>query len=285
MPRSQHHGCRRAYFLFMFVQSSHSELGGNKDRRLFYIWIHVGMVPEREGIQKQYIQRFTRSELDKLDKSAGVSLFLLALTSVFCCSKTYRHSHPFFFSCLPISSLSWVSKVPPQWRSPMSSTLSLSLSMEPSTFMLIFFPFRHSPLCFPSYFFYEESDHRCRMSPSDASGGSSRVGSVSEDHADPEGAAAVISGVKNILAGGASLLSSGVSSIIGTGTATQLDSRTSVGTIGNADSVDPLMGQPLRMDASAAASIVCNEERAAMEAEEKAKSVAYAAVEKNQKQL
>ena len=79
MPRSQHHGCRRAYFLFMFVQSSHSELGGNKDRRLFYIWIHVGMVPEREGMQKQYVQQFTRSELDKLDKSAGVSLFLLAL--------------------------------------------------------------------------------------------------------------------------------------------------------------------------------------------------------------
>ena len=107
----------------------------------------------------------------------------------------------------------------------------------------------------------------------------SRVGSVSEDHADsdPEGAAAVISGVKNILAGGASLLSSGVGIISGTGT--------SVGTIGDADTVDPLMGQPLRMDASAAASIVCNEERAAMEAEEKAKSVAYAAVEKNQKQL
>ena len=42
------------------------------------------------------------------------------------------------------------------------------------------------------------------------------------------------------------------------------------------------------MDASAAASIVCDEERAAMEAEEKAKSVAYAAVEakvKTQKQL
>jgi hypothetical protein len=110
----------------------------------------------------------------------------------------------------------------------------------------------------------------------------SRVGSVSEDHADsdPEGAAAVISGVKNILAGGASLLSSGVGIISGTGT--------SVGTIGDADTVDPLMGQPLRMDASAAASIVCDEERAAMEAEEKAKSVAYAAVEakvKTQKQL
>jgi hypothetical protein len=47
--------------------------GGDKDRRLFYIWIHVGMVPEGVGMQKQYVQRFSRSELDKLDKSAGVS--------------------------------------------------------------------------------------------------------------------------------------------------------------------------------------------------------------------
>ncbi len=33
----------------------------------------MGMVPEAEGMQKQYVQRFTRSELDKLDKSAGVN--------------------------------------------------------------------------------------------------------------------------------------------------------------------------------------------------------------------
>ncbi len=60
----------------MFEHSSDFDLGGNKDRRLFYIWIHVGMIPERDGMQKQYVQQFTRSELDKLDKSAGVSIFL-----------------------------------------------------------------------------------------------------------------------------------------------------------------------------------------------------------------
>jgi len=55
------------------MTSADAGAGGDKDRRLFYIWIHVGMVPEGEGMQKQYVQRFTRSELDKLDKSASVS--------------------------------------------------------------------------------------------------------------------------------------------------------------------------------------------------------------------
>jgi len=31
------------------------------------------MVPEQPGMHKLYVQRFTRSELDKLDKSAAVS--------------------------------------------------------------------------------------------------------------------------------------------------------------------------------------------------------------------
>ena len=39
----------------------------------------MGMVPEREGLQKQYAQQFTRAELDKVDKSAGVGLLLPAL--------------------------------------------------------------------------------------------------------------------------------------------------------------------------------------------------------------
>jgi hypothetical protein len=127
----------------------------------------------------------------------------------------------------------------------------------------------------------EESDHPCRTS-----GAGGQRGSVSEDHADPEGAAAVLSGVKNILAGisgGASLLSSGLSIISGSSTASEMDSsliQSSVETVGD-DTVDPLMGQPLRIH-------ICDEERAAMEAEDKAKSAAYAAVEvkiKTQKQL
>jgi hypothetical protein len=68
--------------------------GGDKDRRLFYIWIHVGMVPEGVGMQKQYVQRFSRSELDKLDKSAGVSQLSFSATFVSICM-TYRHSRPY----------------------------------------------------------------------------------------------------------------------------------------------------------------------------------------------
>ena len=59
--------------VFLRVNCIDSCAGGDKDRRLFYIWIHVAMVPAREGMHKLYSQQFTRFELDKLDKSAGVS--------------------------------------------------------------------------------------------------------------------------------------------------------------------------------------------------------------------
>ena len=66
---------------------------------MFYIWIHVGMVPQREGLEKQYYQQFTRSELDKLDKSAGVcqpssSQYFLTITSVLTDSFTPSYLFP-----------------------------------------------------------------------------------------------------------------------------------------------------------------------------------------------
>ena len=83
--------------------SAHADAGGDKDRRLFYIWIHVGMVPEREGLQKQYAQQFTRAELDKVDKSAGVGLLLppFLFSTKFPCDSLAPIPPP--HSCLAIS--------------------------------------------------------------------------------------------------------------------------------------------------------------------------------------
>lgn len=114
-------------------------------------------------------------------------------------------------------------------------------------------------------------------------------GNVSDDLAsgDPEGAAAVLSGVKNILAGGASFVSTGVKGLAESLAIPQWDAN-STETVDGGDEVDPLLGQPLRKDAVVASSCISDEERAAMEAEEKSKSAAYAAVDlksKNQKQM
>ncbi len=110
---------------------------------------------------------------------------------------------------------------------------------------------------------------------------------ASDDYsaADPEGAAAVLSGVKSIFAGGASLLSSGVGMLSGT-SALPLDSKAAEAV--DYDDVDPLLGQALPSVSGSGISVISDEEKFAMEAEEKAKSAAYAAVEAKinaQKQL
>jgi hypothetical protein len=110
--------------------------------------------------------------------------------------------------------------------------------------------------------------------------GSGRGGSFSDDFAaaDPEGAAAVLSGVKSILAGGASFVSTGVNKLGSFATASAVDG----------DDVDPLLGQPLRKAASVPLYALSDEERIAIEAEERSKSAAYAAVDlksKTQKQM
>jgi len=109
-------------------------------------------------------------------------------------------------------------------------------------------------------------DDCCRVA-ADASNGA-----VADDYAaaDPEGAAAVLSGVKNILAGGAaSLLSTGVGLL--SGAAPQLHAW-ATGSDAVDDDVDPLLGQPI-----SASSAVSDEEQAAIQAEDRAKSAAYAA--------
>jgi hypothetical protein len=111
--------------------------------------------------------------------------------------------------------------------------------------------------------------------------GSGRGGSFSDDFAaaDPEGAAAVLSGVKSILAGGASFVSTGVNKLGSFATASAVD---------GGDDVDPLLGQPLRKAASVPLYALSDEERVAIEAEERSKSAAYAAVDlksKTQKQM
>jgi len=105
--------------------------------------------------------------------------------------------------------------------------------------------------------------------------------------ADPEGAAAVLSGVMSVLSGGASLLSSGVHRLSGSGAGPQLDANAADAAVDGGD-VDPLSGQPLRRAVGAGSVDVSQEEKIAIEAEERAKSSAYAAVEvkaKVQKQL
>ena len=110
---------------------------------------------------------------------------------------------------------------------------------------------------------------------------------ASDDYAaaDPEGAAAVLSGVRSIFAGGASLLSSGVGMLSGT---SALPSDSKAAEAVDYDDVDPLLGQALPRSSGSGISVISDEEKFAMEAEEKAKSAAYAAVEAKtnaQKQL
>ena len=123
--------------------------------------------------------------------------------------------------------------------------------------------------------------------------GSSRVGGHAnqpvDDYAaaDPEGAAAVLSGVMSMLSGGASLLSSGVHRLSGSGNGPQLDASAAVGAVDGGE-VDPLLGQPLRKAVGVGSCDISQEEKTAIEAEERAKSAAYLAVEvkaKAQKQL
>jgi hypothetical protein len=82
------------------------------------------------------------------------------------------------------------------------------------------------------------------------------------------------------------LLSSGVGLLSGAGP--QLDPKATALEAVEYDEVDPLLGQPLPKTANVASSVVSDEEKAAMQDEDRAKSAAYAAVEaknKAQKQL
>ncbi len=142
--------------------------------------------------------------------------------------------------------------------------------------------------------------HNCSFCPHESidfsyrtslSNGSGLGGNFDDDlaSADPEGAAAVISGVKSILASGASFVSTGVNKLSESfAAAPQLDANSETDAVDGGEEVDPLLGQPVRKAVVAASSCIPDEERAAMEAEERSKSAAYAAVElksKSQKQM
>jgi hypothetical protein len=79
------------------------------------------------------------------------------------------------------------------------------------------------------------------------------------------------------------LLSSGVGLLSGAGP--QSDSKANVVEAVVYDEVDPLLGQPILGTANAAHSVVSDEEKAAMQDEDRAKSAAYAAVEAKNKAL
>ncbi len=124
----------------------------------------------------------------------------------------------------------------------------------------------------------------CRTSLLNGSGLSGNL----SDSADPEGAAAVLSGVKSILAGGASFVSTGVNKISGSFVAPHRDAVSEAEAVDSGDEVDPLLGQPVRKAEVVASSCISDEERAAIEAEERSKSAAYAAADlksKTQKQM
>jgi recombinational DNA repair protein (RecF pathway) len=83
------------------------------------------------------------------------------------------------------------------------------------------------------------------------------------------------------------MISSGVHILGGTGIAPQFNAKGSHKSVDD-DDVDPLLGQPLCKAVITGTSCISDEEKAAMQAEDQAKSAAYAAVEekaKTQKQL
>ena len=103
---------------------------------------------------------------------------------------------------------------------------------------------------------------------------------VDDDFADPEGAAAVLSGVMSMLSGGANLLSSGVNRLSGSGTGPQSDANAAAIAVDGGGDIDPLLGQPILRRVVGAGSLdMSQDERAASEAEERVKSAAYAEVE------